>query len=163
MGWISLYFNDNAIFNERIGILWSLGYFLVDFIDAASRLDAAYTLHGIICIILGLANYTNPLCRQFRMNSRAAQCELSTPILNLSRKTRKPLHFALFALAFTLCRIVHIPVYLIMPLRRNGLEWTDWIMMGLVVFYILNCFWYFKIVRMLVRGKPDKEKKEKSK
>jgi hypothetical protein len=156
MGWISLYCNDNTIFNERVGILWSLSYFLVDLIDAAYRLDFAYTVHGILCVMLGVANYTTPICRELRTNSRAAQCELSTPFLNLSRTTRKPLHFVLFAAAFTLFRIIYIPYNLILPASRYGLEWTHWIMIALYAFYALNCFWYTKIVRMLIRCKPDR-------
>mmetsp|Transcript_23057 Transcript_23057/g.38112 ORF Transcript_23057/g.38112 Transcript_23057/m.38112 type:complete len:227 (+) Transcript_23057:105-785(+) len=156
MGWISLYFNDDSIFNERVGILWSLSYFLVDGLDAVYRLDAAYTVHATLCLVLGVANYTTPMCRELRMNARAAQCELSTPILYLARKTKEPLHFVLFAIVFTMCRIVFIPAYLILPVRNYGFEWTHWIMMGLFVFYGLNCFWYSKIIRMIIRGKPDK-------
>ena len=161
IGWISLYFNDDAIFNERIGIMWSLSYFMVDLIYFAVRCDGPYVLHAALCITLGVANYTTPLLRTLRMNSRAAQCELSTPFLYVSRKTRKPLHFILFALAFTACRIVWIPCALIYPVRKHGIEWTHWIMASLLTFFGLNCFWYLKILNILRTGGKKVEKVRK--
>jgi hypothetical protein len=160
IGWISLYFDDDSIFNERIGILWSLSYFIVDFLYFMSKFDAPNTLHAALCLMLGFANYRIPLLRTLRMNSRAAQCELSTPFLHVSRETRKPLHFVLFAIAFTLCRMLYIPVALIMPNRQRGMEWTHWVMVALVAFYGLNCFWYIKILRILITGGKKAKKVE---
>lgn len=163
IGWISLYFDDDGVFNERIGIMWSLSYFLVDFVYCVAKLDGPFTLHAVLCITLGIANYTTPLLRTLRMNSRAAQCELSTPFLNISRKTRKPLHFVLFTFMFTACRVIYIPLALIIPVRKHGIEWTHWIMVALVAFYGLNCFWYVKILRIIITGgkKIDKTSEEK--
>ena len=160
IGWISLYFDDDAIFNERIGILWSLSYFIVDLLYFMSKFDAPNTLHAALCLTLGVVNYTTILLRTLRMNSRAAQCELSTPFLHVSHKTRKPLHFVLFALAFTLCRVMYIPVALIMPNRQRGMEWTYWVMVALVAFHGLNCFWYIKILRILINGGKKTKKAE---
>jgi glucan phosphoethanolaminetransferase (alkaline phosphatase superfamily) len=162
IGWLSLYYNDDEIFNERIGIMWSLSYFIVDLINCVCRFDGPYSLHAVLCITLGVANYTTPVLRTLRMNSRAAQCELSTPFLFVSRKTRKPLHFVMFALTFTLCRVVLIPVALINPVRKHGIEWSHWIMLSLLAFYGLNCFWYTKILSILINGgkkvgKPEKK------
>jgi hypothetical protein len=167
IGWISLYFDDDSIFHERIGILWSLSYFLVDFIYCAFILredQKAFILHALLCLALGLANYHTSILRTLRMNSRAAQCELSTPFLYLSRKTRKPHHFILFAIVFTMCRIIHIPYFLILPARYQGqLNWNHWIMLALLMFYALNCFWYVKILRILISGGKSADKSVKKK
>jgi hypothetical protein len=158
MGWISLYFNNDEIFNERISILWSLAYFVVDLVDTVVRLDGPFVAHAVLTIALGIMNYTRPLLRELRMNSRAVQAELSTPFLYLSQKTRKPLHFVAFALAFTLARIIHVPVNIILPLIRHGYKWTDLAVVGVCLFYALNWYWYLKIWRILLRGSREEGK-----
>lgn len=156
---LSIFINDDAIFNERIPILWSLGYFGVDLIDCLVRLDWEYSLHAIFCVVLGVSNYISPVCRVLRMNSKAQLCELSSPFLYLAKSTRKPLHFAIFALVFTLCRILWVPLMLY-QVKRYGLEWTDYRVIFLALFYCLNVFWWFKIIRILVAGIQGKEVKE---
>lgn len=165
-GWVSLYFDDDSIFNERVGILWSVSYFVVDLIYCAYHMDLVWSLHAVLCCILGTFNYQLPLSRQLRLNSRAIQCELSSPFLHLSKETRKPLHFLIFAAAFGMCRIVMIPLGILLPLRRHGVESTDWVFLAAAAFYLLNWFWFFKILRIIwrgLRGKPvdDKEDPEK--
>ena len=155
IGWISLYFDDDSIFNERIDILWSVSYFIVDLLYFVFKFDAR-----ALCLTLGFANYIIPLLRTLRMNSRVAQCEFSTPFLHVSRKIRKPLLFVLFAIAFTLCRMLYIPVALIIPNRQHGMEWTHWVMVALVAFHGLNCFWYIKILRILINGGKKTKKAE---
>ena len=115
---ISLYYNDDTIFNERISILWNWSYFVVDLVDTATRIDIPYVLHAICCLGLGYFNYTTPLCRDLRMNSKACLLETSSPFLHVAKRTKNPIHFLLFALAFTLCRIVWIPVMMV-QLRRH--------------------------------------------
>jgi len=156
---LSIFINDDALFNERIPILWSLGYFGVDLVDCLIRLDWEYSLHAIFCVVLGVSNYISPVCRVLRMNSKAQLCEVSSPFLYLSKSTRKPLHFALFALVFTLCRVVWVP-FLLYQVKQYGLEWTDYRVVFLILFYCLNVFWWFKIIRILVNGVRGKEVKE---
>lgn len=156
---LSIFINNDAIFNERISILWSLGYFGVDLVDCLIRRDVEFFVHAIFCVVLGFSNYISPACRVLRMNSKAQLCELSSPFLYLSKKTRKPLHFALFALVFTLVRIVWVPIMLKQVLEY-GLEWTDYKVVMLILFFGLNFFWWLKIVRILIRGLKGKEVKE---
>jgi hypothetical protein len=151
LGALSLYFDDDGIFNENISIFWSMGYFLVDIVDCASRLDAAFTLHAAFCLVLGLANYRTPIMRQMRLNSKATMCELSSPVLSLSKRTRKPWHFALFAAVFTLCRVAWLPI-IVIQLHRAGMSATDPRFLCVLAFYGLNLFWYYKILRILARG-----------
>jgi hypothetical protein len=62
-----MYYNDDSVFNERIPILWSIGYFIVDLVDCGLRGDATYSLHALFCLVLGVSNYTTPVCRELRM------------------------------------------------------------------------------------------------
>jgi hypothetical protein len=149
---------NNKSFNERISILFSLSYFAVDLIDCVVRKDLAYSVHGALCVLLGLANYLTPLLRQLRMNSKAAFCELSSPFLHVAKKSKAPVHFAIFALAFTVCRVVWIPI-MMRQLSVAGMEWTNPILIGLTGFYGLNLYWYAKIVKMLYDGLTGKSTK----
>jgi hypothetical protein len=65
---ISLYFNDDTVFNERMGILFSLSYFVVEALDSIYNRNGAYTLHALLCLILGVSNYRMPILRELRMN-----------------------------------------------------------------------------------------------
>lgn len=159
IGATSIYHDDDTIFNERITILWSLSYFLVDLIDCLYRRDVEYTSHAVFCVILGISNYVSPVQRELRMNSKAVMCELSSPFLHVSKRTRKPLHFALFALVFTLCRMMWVP-FMLYQVLQYGLEWYDYRVIALVGFYVLNSFWYFKILRIIVNGARGNEVKE---
>lgn len=85
------------------------------------------------------------------MNSQGAQLELSTPFLHIAKRTRNPFHFLLFAVMFTLCRIIWIPI-MMMQLRDHGMEWTDIRLIIVMAFYGLNWFWYTKILKILIDG-----------
>jgi hypothetical protein len=67
LGLTSMFFNDDAVFDERIPILWSISYFCVDLVDCAMRKDLTYSAHAVFCLVLGMANYQTPICRQLRM------------------------------------------------------------------------------------------------
>lgn len=151
MAGICLSVQDDSIFNERIAILWSLSYFVVDAVDCAFRKDGQYLLHACLCFGLGLGNYTSPICRQVHSNSKAAMCELSNPLMHLAKKTRNPAHLVLFALVFTAVRIFWLP-YFMRQLYAQGMEYTDPRSIAVAVFYGLNCFWYVKILRILFSG-----------
>jgi hypothetical protein len=129
-----------------------MGYFAVDIWDCVTRLDIPYSFHAICCFILCIANYTIPVCQTLRMTSKAALLEASNPFMHLVKRTRKPLHFVLFAAVYTVCRILWIP-YIMYQLRTEGNMTIDNpIFMVLIAFYGLNIFWYSKIVRILFQG-----------
>ena len=156
-------------YNERIPILWSLSYFIIDIMDCCIRRDLVYSLHGICCFVLGYMNYTIPILQLLKMNSKATYCELSNPFMHLAKRTRQPTHFVLFALVYTLCRILWIPMmyYQLMTYEPDPQRMTDsqqsavtitkitWyhpISCILVAFYILNLYWYMKIINILLTG-----------
>ena len=156
LGQVSIHAANDDVFKERIATLWSTGYFIVDLVDCTSRLDAPYSLHAICCLVLCLANYFTPVCQELRMTSKAALLEISNPFMHLAKKTRQPLHFALFAAVYTACRVVWLPV-IMKQLYDADMRLTDPIFIVLTAFYGLNLFWYCKIVRIMVRGNnaPD--------
>lgn len=148
--------------NERVPILWSLGYFTVDIVDCTVRRDWTYLFHGAACLVLGLANYQTPVLFRLKMNSKATYCELSNPLMHLAKTTRHPVAFFAFACVFTVCRMLWLP-YMYRQCLDAGLPWTHPALLLLAAFYGLNCVWYVKIVRILVqglRGRADGEKKK---
>lgn len=156
---LSLYFGDDSVFNERISILWTLGYFLVDLLDCLWRRDVAFSLHAIFCIVLGTGCYTSPVFRLLRINSKALLCELSSPFLHIAKRTRTPLHFLMFALVFMLCRVLWLP-YFLSELRHHNLSWYDFRVYFLLLFYGLNLYWFYKIVRIIMRNDKGNTKKQ---
>ena len=162
MGLAVLYLDDDTVFNERIPILWSIGYYFVDIVDRVWEWDPVYIAHGTFCFVLGILNYSVPICRELHMNSKAVLLECSNPLMHLARTTRNPLHFAAFALMFTICRIIWMPImsYQLYQAGRDQFL-TDPLQLGLLGFYTLNLFWYHKILRILYQGaKGEAAKKE---
>lgn len=151
LGLTSLYNHNDDRFNERIGIAWSLTYFLVDIYDCLVRRDVQYLLHGVLCWTLGVANYLHPVCRLLRTNSRAALCEFSNPVMHYAKRTRTAAAFGLFVAVFTACRIVWIPV-MMMSCRQAGMAWTHPVLLAVTVFYALNWYWYVKMLQILIKG-----------
>jgi len=141
----------NEWLNERLPILWSLGYFFVDIIDCLLIRDWTYLFHAVCCFVLGMANYHTPILFRLKANSKGTYCELSNPLMHLAKKTRNPIHFAAFAVMFTFCRILWMPV-IYRQLLAEGLAWTHPALLVLAVFYGLNVFWYIKILRILING-----------
>jgi hypothetical protein len=150
-GLLSMYFNDNTIFNERITILWSIPYFIVDLFECAYRKHLTYSFHGLVCLILGICNYKFPLHRELRMNSKATLIETSSLLLYKAKESRDPVLFIMFAFVYTLCRIVWIPI-MMKELLDHGVQWTDVTLILLTGFYALNWWWYLKILKILYKG-----------
>ena len=162
---ISLYLNDDSLFNERITILWSFSYFVVDVIDCLLEKHLTYSIHGVVCMILGAYNYRTPLHRELRMNSKASFIEASSLLLDTAKRTKNPQIFIAFAFLFTCCRIIWIP-FLMKELLEHNMEWTDVPMILLSIFYTLNWWWYLKILKILYKGwkgeSTDEKKSEKA-
>jgi TLC domain len=171
LGSISIFSTVGSIamthaFNERIPILWSLSYFAVDILDCSLRWDVAYLFHALCCFSLGLMNYSVPTLRHLRMNSKAAYCELSNPFMHLAKRTRNPLHFLLFAIVFTACRMIWLPVMYYqlisyIPTQEDATTPMPWYHPScciLSLFYGLNFYWYMKILQIIVSGGRSEKK-----
>jgi hypothetical protein len=137
---------------EHIPIAFSLCYFAVDAVDCMIRRDGEYLLHATICLVLGMANYTHPTFFVLKMNSKATYCELSTPFLHYSKQTRQPIHFILFAIVFTMCRIVWIPILYRQLLTDGDISYRHPMMIVLAGFYALNVMWWMKILRIIYKA-----------
>jgi hypothetical protein len=179
LGSISIFYAGSSIstthtsFNERIPILWSLSYFAVDILDCSLRLDVPYLFHALCCFFLGLMNYSVPTLRYLRMNSKAAYCELSNPFMHLAKRTRNPYHFLLFAVVFTACRMLWLPVMYYQLIssytpERNDetltpqqLPWYHPSCCILLAFYGLNVYWYVKILQIMFTGGRSSSEKPK--
>jgi hypothetical protein len=123
-----------------------------------------YIAHGAVCLLLGLCNYNVPLLRTLRMNSKASYIESSSIILYQVKQHRKPWLFVLFALTYTCCRILWIPVMMKQLVVDNGMEYTNIIFVLLVVFYVLQIHWWIKIIKIIWKGGgSDSEEEEKKK
>jgi hypothetical protein len=85
------------------------------------------------------------------MNSKATFLELSNPFMHLVKRTKKPEHMALFAAVFTVVRIIWLPI-LVWQLLQNEVPVTDPRLLCVSAFYMLNLFWYFKILNILYQG-----------
>mmetsp|Transcript_8601 Transcript_8601/g.17960 ORF Transcript_8601/g.17960 Transcript_8601/m.17960 type:complete len:236 (+) Transcript_8601:150-857(+) len=151
LGSVSLYYDDDAIVNERIPILWSISFFIIDIVDVLSIGKVTYIAHGVICLMLGLGNYNLPLLRSLRMNSKASYIESSSIILFHVKRYRKAWLFGIFALVYTACRIIWIP-FMIQDLLNNGMETSHPVVIGIGLFYCLNIHWYVKILKIAVHG-----------
>lgn len=161
-GSLSLYYDDNSLFNERNGIFWSLSYFIIDIIDSLYMGHILYSLHGVACVILGLANYNLPLLRSLRMNSKATYIECSSIIMYQVKRHRKPWLYGIFAVVYTISRIIWIPC-MAKDLLNNGMDLTHPVMIVLGLFYSLNIYWYIKVIRIAIEGDGRKDWKNEKK
>ncbi len=157
-----LYYNDDSIINERVGILWSIAYFIVDTIEAILKRHLTYSFHGAIALALGSGNYNTPLLRSLRMNSKASYIETSSLLLPYVKKYRKPWLFGIFALVYTMCRMILIP-HMIKELLDNGMRPSHPSVIGVSIFYCLNIHWYIKIIKILIYGPAKRKKKDDKK
>jgi hypothetical protein len=148
---LSLYFQNDDIFHERIPILWSMSYFVIDIVDCFYMGHLLYIAHGVVCLCLGVANYNIPLLRELRMNSKATYIETSSILLYQVKQYRKPWLFLVFAITYTCCRILWIP-YMMKELLDNGMKYTHIIFILLVIFYLLQIHWWIKILKILITG-----------
>ena len=162
LGSLSLYYNDDSIFNERNGILWSLSYFIIDIIDTLKSGHVLYAAHGVMALILGLLNFNLPILRTLRMNSKASYIETSSLLMVPVKKYRKPWLFGIFAVVFTLCRMVWVP-FMAKDLIDEGLEYTHPVLILLMLFYLLQIWWWIKIVRIAIKGDNKKSEDENKK
>ena len=163
---LSLYYQDDTIMNERVVVLFSLGYFAVDLVDCIVRSDVQFLLHAVFCLTLGMAFFQTPVClTPLRITSKSVFCEASTPLLHYAKQTQRPAAFGLFALVFTLCRILWIPhlfyqctVVGQLSILRHPVPTF------LLAMYGLNLYWYSKIIHILRRGgKPSNNNRKNKK
>jgi len=159
---LSLYYDDDSVFNERNTILWSIPYFIIETLDTLLMGHFAYVLHGTICLVLGLANYNIPLLRLLRMNSKASYIETSSILLPYVKRHRKAWLFGVWAVIYTMCRIIWIP-FMVKDLLNHGMEPSHPVFIGVSLFYCLNIYWYIKIIKIAIKGSGRNDENDGSK
>ena len=140
----ALYVNDDDVLRERVLCMYTWSYFSVDLVDCLIRGDVPFTFHAIFSIIITYWHFTIPICGLVRNQARSLLLETSSPFLLLAKRTRNPLHFAIFAAVFFVVRVLGVPL-IVLDLVRNGLPKTHYYILGATCFYALNLYWFYRV------------------
>jgi hypothetical protein len=155
---MSIFFNDEAVFSEFTTLSFTLSYFIVDFVDCVIRRDIPFFIHALLSLITMVGCGLNPIHRSNRSGSRGAMTELSTYSLHKWQKTKSKTDFIIFFVLFTACRIIWIPYFMWGIYSDSGLDFQ---MVGGSCIFLLNLFWWFKMVSIL-RNYEERPKQFKS-
>lgn len=153
---LSIYYNDDNIFPERLGNVFSLCYFLVDFVDCVARRDVPFLIHASLSLLSIGGCYFSPIHQVYRSASKVLLIETSSPLLHLWQKTKTKQDFMIFFLTFTAFRIIWFPIFLYGVFTNPHLPLDR-------VFYIaasllpLQLVWWLKMVKMAVNYKEERK------
>lgn len=146
---LSLYYDNNAIFSERIPTFFTLSYFAVDLMDCVIRKDGVFVIHALLALgICASCNASSLHHDVLRTVSRGAWVELSTPALHRWYATKKKRDYALYFGLFTACRMIWIPRLLFKIQQACTNRWL-W-MLGACL-YILQIAWYVNMIKIFWR------------
>jgi len=157
IGALSLYFDDDAVFSERLTVFFNLPYFLMGLADNAIRRDVVYTFHDLTILVCGYFSFTVPIAMSLRIPSRMTFMELSSPLLYRAKRTRRIDHSLMFLLAFTVCRVLYVP-FVIKALIEHDVGWTEAPIILLGVVYLLQVYWWMRMIQIARRMMSDKKK-----
>jgi hypothetical protein len=157
---LSLYFKDDDKFSELTPMLFTLSYFFVDLFDCLVRLDGAFTVHALLSIGVCLTSASHPIHLRLRSVSQGGLTELSTYPLHQWQRSKSRQDFLVFALLFTLCRIIWIPYFIYHVYIELG--YIDFQIVGGMGLFFLNFTWWFKILNILFNYKEKKDHKAKT-
>jgi len=144
---------------ESVPIAFSVGFFVVDFVDCAVRGDIMFLIHSVISLALNLMSGLSGVHRQLRSTSKGFFAEVSTPFLNQWKKTKTKRDFIIFFISFTLCRIIWVPFFLYKTYAIY-LKRTDFILYPSILFVMLQLAWYVKMCTMVCNYRdPDETAK----
>jgi hypothetical protein len=146
-------YNDNFIYN--IFPLISMGYSFYDLYIGIRSKQLEYILHGVFFILLTSSfYYFNGLC----ILNIALVGETSTIFLNL-RPIRNNIIDYLFAITFTLYRMIYIPIILFVYVYNSpciniigsACEIEILISIFFTLFSSLNIYWFYFICKSVLR------------
>jgi hypothetical protein len=155
---LSIFFKDDAVFSEFITLSFTMSYFIVDFVDCVIRRDIPFLIHALLSLVTILGCGLNPIHRSYRSASRGALTELSTYSLHKWQNTKSKTDFIIFFVLFTACRIFWIPYFM---WGAYGVSGFDFQVIGGISIFLLNLFWWFKMISIL-RNYEDRPKQFKS-
>lgn len=142
--------NDDNILPQSIILSWGIGYFFADLIDCIVRRDFMFTIHSILALALLPLGWKKELYFK-KAGSLAYFIEFSSPFFHRWLGTKKKRDFQVFVLSFLVCRIIYVPIFF----QRIGAKDNIHLMVGIIVFYILNIAWFTKALIMLVNYKDE--------
>eukprot|EP00804_Cyclotella_cryptica_P018753 CCRYP_007242-RA/>CCRYP_007242-RA protein AED:0.05 eAED:0.05 QI:432/1/1/1/1/1/2/363/224 len=145
---------------ERIPSCWSSSYFIVDVLDCIVRRDVMWGFHGFISLLLNVLTARSAAHRGLRSASKGFFTEASTPFFNYWKTHKSYKSFLTFFASFTLCRIVWVPFFVYRTYAFHLDGEIDYLMWPSVMFYVLQLFWYAKMVGMIFHYKTPEEIRE---
>ena len=157
---LSLYFDDETDFSERIPILFAISYFAVDIIDCIFTKDIAFLVHAILSLALNVSCLRTPLHLSLRSVSKGALIEISTPFLHKWHTSKKKIDFQVFLAVFTVSRMIWFPYFLWGTFTVGGAPKNGIIFPLCVLLFTLQFFWWFKMGNMLLNYREAPSKKE---
>lgn len=143
---VSIFFNDETVFSEFITLSFTISYFIVDFTDCVIRRDIPFLIHALLSLVTSVGCGLNPIHRSYRSASRGALTEISTYSLHKWQSTKSKTDFIIFFALFTACRIVWIPYFI---WNAHGVSGFDYQVAGGICIFLLNLFWWFKMISIL--------------
>jgi hypothetical protein len=156
----SLYFNDDDIIPETLTISWFASFFIADLWDCLYRKDAVFTVHALMSLTLCQIN-CGPKYLMARTSSKGSFTELSSPFYTKWKKTKSKVDFQIFTIIFFFCRLVWVPYFLIDSAKVIQLEGIS--LYGSVMFFIMQVFFFLKMLNILINYKDDGDGNEKKK
>eukprot|EP01082_Thalassiosira_pseudonana_P009407 g8371.t1 g8371 contig29:369312-370157(+) len=151
------------IVDEVYPLCWSLSFFVVDVLDCAVRRDLMWGVHGMISLVLNVATGGNGVHRGLRSLSKGFFTEASTPFLNHWKLNKNYTNFLIFFTSFTVCRILWVPYFIYNTYAIHLQGKIDYLIWPSVLFYVLQLFWYVKMVGMVFHYRLPKEVIEREK
>jgi len=146
MGALSLYFNDETMMKESTMLSWYCSFFVVDLLDCIYRRDMIYSIHAVLALVLGRANFI-PKYYHLRTGSKGAMIELSTLFYYRWKATKKKVDFQIFSVVFFFCRLVWIPVFTTRAAQEIDMD--GFVIYASVALYILQLGFFGKIIKVL--------------
>jgi len=158
---LSLYHNNDTVFPERLGNIFSISYFLVDWADCLVRFDAPFLVHATLSLLAIGGCYFSPAHQMYRSASKVLLIEASTPLLHIWHKSKKKKDLMTFFVVFTACRILWFPYFLCKAFMEPSLP-LDFVFFSSVLLLPLQILWWIKMTAMLLSYKEKKSEKTTS-
>uniref|UniRef100_A0A7S3QJR7 TLC domain-containing protein n=1 Tax=Chaetoceros debilis TaxID=122233 RepID=A0A7S3QJR7_9STRA len=151
----NLCINNDSVFPESIILSWGIGYFLADLIDCIVRRDFMFAIHSILAITLLPFGWKGELYAK-KAGSLAYFIEFSSPCYHKWLQSKKRSDFIVFIVTFFACRIIYVPIFFTLI----GAEDNSFLMVGIILFYLLNIAWFTKASCLLFNYKDDMDSRE---
>lgn len=158
---ISLYYDDDKVFPERLGNAFSLSYFLVDWADCLVRFDLPFLAHASLSLVAIGGCYVSRAHQMYRSASKVLLIEASTPLLHTWQRSKKKKDFVLFFTLFTVFRMIWFPIFLYKAFMEPNIP-LDYVYFSSALLLPLQILWWTKMATMLSNYKEKKSEKTES-